>query len=98
MKIGKIPVLGASVALAMNLGVAQALEFTDTVFFGDSLTDSGAFKGNPDARGDGKFTTSPAKVWAEHLADFFSTEALANNPDNPGNTDAGGTNYSQGGA
>ncbi|HEC06591.1 MAG TPA: autotransporter domain-containing protein [Thiolapillus brandeum] len=98
MKIGKIPVLGASVALAMNLGVAQALEFSDTVFFGDSLTDSGAFKGNPDARGDGKFTTSPAKVWAEHLADFFSTEALANNPGNPGNTDAGGTNYSQGGA
>ncbi|WP_457665113.1 autotransporter outer membrane beta-barrel domain-containing protein [Thiolapillus sp.] len=98
MKIGKIPVLGVSIALALNLGVAQALEFSDTVFFGDSLTDSGAFRGNPDARGDGKFTTSPAKVWAEHLADFFSTEALANNPDNPLNTDAEGTNYSQGGA
>jgi len=91
-------VLAAGMALALGAGNLQALEFSDTYFFGDSLTDSGAFKGNPDARGDAKFTTSPARVWAEHLADFFNREALANNPGNPGNTDNSGTNYAQGGA
>ncbi len=90
--------LAAGMALALGAGNLQALEFSDTYFFGDSLTDSGAFKGNPDARGDAKFTTSPARVWAEHLADFFNREALANNPGNPGNTDNSGTNYAQGGA
>ncbi len=90
--------LAAGMALALGAGNLQALEFSDTYFFGDSLTDSGDFKGNPDARGDAKFTTSPARVWAEHLADFFNREALANNPGNPGNTDNSGTNYAQGGA
>ncbi|WP_457673244.1 autotransporter outer membrane beta-barrel domain-containing protein [Thiolapillus sp.] len=90
--------LAAGIALALNAGSLQALEFSDTYFFGDSLTDSGAFKGNPDAAGDAKFTTSPARVWAEHLADFFNTGALANNPNNPDNTDPEGTNFAQGGA
>ena len=98
MKNYRISVLAAGMALALGTGSLQALEFSDTYFFGDSLTDSGAFKGNPDARGDAKFTTSPARVWAEHLADFFNREALANNPGNPGNTDNSGTNYAQGGA
>ncbi|BAO45277.1 autotransporter outer membrane beta-barrel domain-containing protein [Thiolapillus brandeum] len=98
MKNYRISVLAAGIALAMSTGSIQALEFSDTYFFGDSLTDSGAFKGNPDARGDGKFTTSPARVWAEHLADFFDRDARANNPENPGNTDDSGTNYAQGGA
>ncbi len=98
MNSSRTSVLGVSVALILSLGSAQALEFSDTVFFGDSLTDSGAFKGNPDARGDAKFTTSPAQVWAEHLADFFAGGAVANNPNNPDDTDPEGTNYAQGGA
>ncbi len=98
MKNDRIRMLAAGIALALNAGSLQALEFSDTYFFGDSLTDSGAFKNNPDARGDGKFTTSPARVWAEHLADFFDAEALANNPANPDNTDMAGTDYAQGGA
>jgi outer membrane lipase/esterase len=98
MKNYRISVLAAGIALALSAGSLQALEFSDTYFFGDSLTDSGAYRNNPDARGDGKFTTSPARVWAEHLADFFDAEALANNPANPGNTDNAGTNYAQGGA
>ncbi len=92
MKNYRISVLAAGMALALGTGSLQALEFSDTYFFGDSLTDSGAFKGNPDARGDAKFTTSQARVWAEQLADFFNREALANNTDNLG------TNYAQGGA
>ncbi len=98
MKIRRMNRLAAAIVLALSAGSLQALEFSQTYFFGDSLTDSGAFKGNPDARGDAKFTTSPARVWAEHLADFFNTGAMANNPDNPNNTDPDGTNYAQGGA
>lgn len=84
--------------LVLPVGAAQALQFSDTWFFGDSLTDSGAFKGNPDAALDGKFTTSPAAVWSELLADFFHRQALANNPGNPANTFDDGTNFAQGGA
>ncbi len=98
MKNCRISMLAAGIALALNAGSLKALEFSDTYFFGDSLTDSGAYKGNPDASGDAKFTTSPARVWAEHLADFFGNEAAANNPGNPDNTDPEGTNYAQGGA
>ncbi len=98
MKIINRKVLGFSIALALNIGTAQALSFSDTIFFGDSLSDSGAYKGNPDSVSDGKFTTSPGNVWTENLADIFNTEAFANNPDNPDNTNPNGTNFSQGGA
>jgi len=87
--------LAAAVALASRPAVA--LDFSRTIFFGDSLTDSGAYAGAPDA-GDGtSFTTDPGNVWAENLADFFGTGAIANNPNNPA-TDPTGTNYAQGGA
>ena len=98
MKNNRISTLAIAASLAVGAGSIQALEFSETYFFGDSLSDSGAFKGNPDAKLDGKFTTSPSKIWAERLADFFATGAVANNPDNPGNTSASGTDYAQGGA
>ena len=92
----RIKILALSVALTAVQAVS-ALEFSNTVFFGDSLTDSGAYLNNPDTVGDAKFTTSPASVWSEILADFFHSQALANNPNNP-DTDPNGTNYAQGGA
>ena len=85
-------------ALMLCMGHASAdLDYSQTFFFGDSLTDSGAFAGNADA-GDGtSFTTDPGNVWSENLADYLGTAALANNPNNL-STDPNGTNYAQGGA
>lgn len=69
-------------ALAFTLPKAQAADFDSTVFFGDSLTDSGAF--------GAKFTTNPGPVWSELVAARLGTAALP--------SVGGGTNYATGGA
>ncbi len=70
-------------ALAFSLASpAQAAQFSRTYFFGDSLTDSGAY--------GARFTTNPGDVWSQYLASYFGTTA---NPFNQG-----GTNYAMGGA
>ncbi len=84
--------------IGLTIGSASALDFSNTYFFGDSLTDSGAFVGNDDAGAGGTFSTDPGLVWSEVLANSFGTTAIANNPDNAANTDPNGTNYAQGGA
>lgn len=94
----KRTILGSAVAAALISGSAMALDFSATYSFGDSLSDSGAYKGAPDAGNGGKFTNDPGNVWVQNLADFFGTESIANNPNNPDNTDEDGTNYAQGGA
>lgn len=86
--------LAAALALAAAPALAQT--FSQTVFFGDSLTDAGAFRpglvqvGGPSAAVLGRFTTNPGLVWAEYLADYYGTDATAANQ--------GGTNYAVGGA
>lgn len=91
--------LGLAIAALFALP-ASAADFTNTYFFGDSLTDSGYFKPILKASGAGalvdagfagKFTTNPGPVWSEALAAKLGTSAA------PSNT-AGGTNYAQGGA
>lgn len=91
--------LGLAVAALFALPVSAA-DFSNTYFFGDSLTDSGYFKPALTAGGAGalvtagfagKFTTNPGPVWSEALAAKLGTTAA------PSNT-AGGTNYAQGGA
>ena len=91
-------VLIVVIAISLTTGNASALDFSQTVFFGDSLTDSGAFAGNADAGAGERFSTDPGLVWSEILANSFGTTAIANNPNNPDNTDPTGTNYAQGGA
>jgi len=76
----------------------NALEFSDTFFFGDSLTDSGAFAGNADAANGETFSIDPGLIWSEVLANSFGLSAIANNPNNLLNTSVSGTNYAQGGA
>jgi len=76
----------------------NALEFSDTFFFGDSLTDSGAFAGNADAVNGETFSLDPGLIWSEVLANSFGLSAIANNPNNLLNTSVLGTNYAQGGA
>lgn len=63
--------------------------YTETYFFGDSLTDAGSFSASLPP-GTGKFTTNPGPVWSEDLATQLGTHA------NP--AIVGGTNYAQGGA
>lgn len=86
--------LAAALALAAAPVCAQT--FSQTVFIGDSLTDSGAFRPaliqvlGPNGAAIGRFTTNPGLVWSEHVADYYGTGA------SPANQ--GGTNYAVGGA
>ena len=69
--------------------------YTQTVFFGDSLTDGGFFRPLLPASVrpvTGQFTTNPGLVWSQYLADFYGTGAA---PNGNGQT---GTNYAAGGA
>lgn len=67
---------------------ATAAEFSNTYFFGDSLTDSGSYAPFLPP-GTGRFTTNPGPVWAENLAAELGTDATpATN---------GGSNFAQGG-
>lgn len=89
--------LALCLAFAALPATAQDNTFTSTVFFGDSLTDSGYFRpllvqANPQAAILGRFTTNPGLVWSEVLADYYGTRADSN-----GNGQTG-TNYAAGGA
>jgi outer membrane lipase/esterase len=82
--------VGAAIAGALAFhGAAEAVDFSKTVFFGDSLSDSGAFSALVPP-GAGRFTTNPGPVWTEVFAAQFGLTAKPSN--------AGGTNYAQGGA
>ncbi|WP_349985738.1 autotransporter outer membrane beta-barrel domain-containing protein [Stenotrophomonas sp. WHRI 8082] len=98
MLFSKRPVrtlIAAAVALAALPAMAVEPAFNRTVFIGDSLTDSGYFRPLLPASVQpvtGKFTTNPAWVWAEHVADYYGTNAT---PNGNGQT---GDNYAAGGA
>ena len=91
-------------ALAVALAAAAVTPafaddtFSRTVFFGDSLTDSGYFRPvivrtiGPSGAILGRFTTNPGLVWSERVADRYGTRADAN-----GNGQTG-DNYAAGGA
>ena len=85
-----ITVTAAAAAPAFAAG-----PYTQTVFFGDSLTDGGFFRPLLPASVrpvTGQFTTNPGLVWSQYLADFYGTRAV---PNGNGQT---GTNYAAGGA
>ena len=106
-------ILAAALALATLPALADSTstytDFSQTVFFGDSLTDSGfyqpvlvAFNG-PSAAAVARFTTNPGLVYAEFLADYYGTNATPAWQLTPGSTGfsitgAGGDNYAAGGA
>ncbi|MCC8362370.1 autotransporter domain-containing protein [Lysobacter sp. A6] len=87
-------VLAAALAFAALPAAAQT--YTQTVFFGDSLTDSGWFRpalvqvAGPQAAILGRFSTNPTQVWSEYLANYYGTNATSGNQ--------GGTNWAVGGA
>ena len=99
--------LAAALALAALPAAVQAADspFTQTIFFGDSLTDSGFYRPflvqvqGPSAAIVGQFTANPGYVWSQYLADFYGTNAspawgLTTTGVAPGT----GTNYAKGGA
>ncbi|HVQ34256.1 MAG TPA: hypothetical protein VMS49_09985, partial [Lysobacter sp.] len=59
-------------ALAFAALPAAAQTYSQTVFFGDSLTDAGWYRptliqvAGPSAAILGKFSTNPTLVWSEH--------------------------------
>src|SRR5688572_24407286 len=96
-------ILAAALAFAALPAAAQT--YSQTVFFGDSLTDSGFYTPflvqtqGPQAAIVGKFTTNPAFVWSEYLADFYGTNASsAWNLTTTGIVNGSGSNYAAGGA
>ncbi|WP_286069637.1 autotransporter domain-containing protein [Stenotrophomonas sp. 57] len=99
MQLSKHPIrslMAAAIALAALPAMAGESPFTRTVFFGDSLTDSGYYRPliqPADARPvSGQFTTNPGLVWAQFVADYYGTNA------NPNGNGQSGDNYSVGGA
>src|SRR3546814_1193529 len=73
-------------------------DLSNTVFFGDSLTDSGYFRPvliqvvGPSGALIGKFTTNPGLVWSEYLAQYYGADA------SPNGNGQSGDNYAAGGA
>jgi outer membrane lipase/esterase len=86
--------LAAALAFAAVPALAGG-PYSQTVFFGDSLTDAGFFRPLLPASVrpvTGQFTTNPGFVWSQYLADYYGTTA---GPNGNGQT---GTNYAAGGA
>ena len=98
--------LAAALALAAMPALAQTkTTFTNTYFFGDSLTDSGFYRPfliqtqGPQAGLVGQFTTNPGLVWAQFLADYYGTDGSpAWGLTTTGITSGTGTNFAAGGA
>src|SRR5690606_37858138 len=87
--------LAVALAVAVLPAAAHDQPFSDTVFFGDSLTDAGYFRPLLPANVravTGQFTTNPGLVWAQWLADHYGTSAA---PNGNGQT---GDNYAAGGS
>src|SRR3546814_464757 len=91
--------LAAALALAAAPAFAQGdSPYSNTVFFGDSLTDAGYFRPvllqvvGPSGALIGKFTTNPGLVWSEYLAQYYGTDA------SPNGNGQNGDNYAAGGA
>ncbi|MGI8560488.1 MAG: SGNH/GDSL hydrolase family protein [Luteimonas sp.] len=87
------------------LAQAQPQPYSQTVFFGDSLTDAGFYgpfliqQVGPQGAFIGRFTTNPGQVWAQFLAQFYGTGGEpAWNLTTTGIVNATGTNYAAGGA
>ena len=85
--------LAAALALAVLPAAANDQPFSQTVFFGDSLTDAGYFRPllPPEVQAvTGQFTTNPGLVWSQWLAEFYGTQARPNGNGQTGDNHAAG--------
>ncbi|KAA0020975.1 autotransporter domain-containing protein [Salinicola corii] len=93
-------IVGASALPLPALAVSSFHDtFDDTIFFGDSLSDSGYYRGaigsalslTPSQQAFiGRFTTNPGPVWAERVAGHYASNAQPSN--------VGGNDYAAGGS
>ena len=96
--------LTAALALAVTPAFAGPSDspFTQTIFFGDSLTDGGFFRSLLPANVQnvtGQFTTNPGYVWSQYLADYYGSNAnVAWKATGATPTFADGNNWAVGGA
>lgn len=91
----KFLVIGLLASAALAAPAAAKPTYSDTVFFGDSLTDAGFFRPLLPLSAQpftGQFTTNPGDVWSELLADYYGGDR---NPNGNGQT---GDIYAAGGA
>src|SRR4051794_22526735 len=79
----------AAAAVLLSASQQASAQFSNFVFFGDSLTDAGSFKPVLPP-GTGEFTTNPGPIWAQVLAQRYGFTATPANQ--------GGNDYAQGGA
>lgn len=94
----------AALALACSAS-AWANSYGNLYFFGDSLTDAGAFANLIVASGgsaaDARFTTNPGNVWAQNLGYLYGINVTTGYSLNPATalfTPSGGNDYAIGGA
>ncbi len=76
-------------AVALALSTPAVAQFTNAIFFGDSLLDAGSFKPVVPP-GTGLFTTNPGPIWVTPFGQNFGFGV------SPANQ--GGTDYAYGGA
>lgn len=79
------------------MGVTSAQDFSNTIFIGDSNSDSGRFHYLPNPTSGsthtpGAYTTSPGLMWSESLGSRFGITVT------PSSAPGGGNNYAAGGA
>ncbi|MCB1888127.1 MAG: autotransporter domain-containing protein [Rhodocyclaceae bacterium] len=84
----KLRLLGAALG-ALCCAPLHAADYSNAIFFGDSLTDAGSYAPALPP-GTGRFTTNPGPVWSEVFGQRLGIVVT------PGNQ--GGTNYAEGGA
>ena len=110
--MASIRVRGAWLALFAALAVAGCGDNSDgkgevgqnvtsIAVFGDSLSDLGTYQvGQVAAAGGGRFTTNPARLWVEYVADYYGVTVSKNRVGGFGVpiTVLGGTGYAEGGA
>ena len=89
MRIFRQTLLAGALALGLAASGSASAQFTNTYFFGDSLTDNGSFIPVLPP-GTGRFTTNPGPVWAQFFAQYYGFNATPANQ--------GGTDYAEGGA
>lgn len=85
-----------ALATAMALPAA-AHAYSNFYFFGDSLSDVGAFGGQSGLPAGARWTTGYGPNWTNVLTGHYGLSSVANNPLNS-STSSRGNNYAQGGA
>lgn len=85
-----------ALATAMALPAA-AHAYSNFYFFGDSLSDVGAFGGQSGLPSGARWTTGYGPNWTNILTGHYGLSSVANNPLNS-STSRSGNNYAQGGA